>query len=94
MPAYRKRRRYLKIWIGGNEGFSVKEVVETCRRVTGHPIPAEDADRRPGDPARLIASSSRARDVLGWQPQYPDLETIVAHAWQWHRDHPDGYGDR
>jgi len=79
--------------LGNGRGFTVREVIETCRRVTGHPIPAEVGDRRPGDPPVLIASSDRIRGELGWTPQYPDLETIVAHAWRWHRTHPDGYKD-
>lgn len=79
--------------LGNGRGFTVREVIETCRRVTGHPIPAEVGDRRPGDPPVLIASSDRIRGELGWTPQYPDLETIVAHAWTWHRTHPDGYKD-
>ena len=77
--------------LGNGEGFSVREVIRTCREVTGHPIPAEAAPRRPGDPARLVASAQRARAELGWRPKYPKLETIVDHAWQWHRGHPDGY---
>jgi UDP-glucose 4-epimerase len=77
--------------LGNGRGFTVKEVIETCRRVTGHPIPAEVGDRRPGDPPTLIAGSDKIQEELGWQPQYPDLETIVAHAWQWHRTHPHGY---
>jgi UDP-glucose 4-epimerase len=77
--------------LGNGEGFSVKQVVETARKVTGHPIPAEIAPRRPGDPARLIAAADKAHDVLGWQPRYPDLETIITHAWEWHQAHPKGY---
>jgi UDP-glucose 4-epimerase len=79
--------------LGNGQGFSVREVIETCREVTGHPIPAEIGRRRPGDPATLIAGSERIRRELGWEPQYPDLRTIVEHAWKWHRTHPDGYGD-
>jgi UDP-glucose 4-epimerase len=78
--------------LGNGEGFSVKQVIEACREVTGHEIPAELADRRPGDPDKLVASSARASEQLGWKPRYPDLATIVAHAWQWHRAHPQGYG--
>ena len=77
--------------LGNGQGFSVKEMIETCRRVTGHPIPAETAPRRPGDPDRLVAASDKAVAELGWKPKYPELETIVAHAWQWHQFHPDGY---
>jgi UDP-glucose 4-epimerase len=71
----------------------VKEVIETCRKVTGHAIPAESAPRRPGDPSRLVASSDKAIAELGWKRTFPDLETIVAHAWDWHREHPEGYAE-
>jgi UDP-glucose 4-epimerase len=77
--------------LGNGQGFTVEEVIETCRQVTGHPIPAEVGPRRPGDPAVLVASSARIRQELGWQPQYPDLRAIVEHAWAWHRTHPHGY---
>jgi UDP-glucose 4-epimerase len=79
--------------LGNGRGFTVREVIETCREVTGHSIPAEVGERRPGDPPVLIASSEKIRRELGWEPQYPDLETIVAHAWRWHRTHPHGYED-
>jgi UDP-glucose 4-epimerase len=79
--------------LGNGQGFTVKEVIETCRQVTGHPIPAQVGPRRPGDPATLIASSDKIRRELGWRPAYPDLETIIQHAWQWHSAHPHGYGD-
>ncbi len=79
--------------LGNGEGFSVQEVIETCREVTSHAIPAEVTPRRPGDPDRLIASSKRALAELGWTPKFPDLKTIVEHAWQWHRLHPTGYDD-
>jgi UDP-glucose 4-epimerase len=79
--------------LGNGQGFTVKEVIETCREVTGHPIPAVVGPRRPGDPAVLVASSEKIRRELGWKPQYPDLRTIVEHAWNWHRTHPHGYGD-
>ncbi len=78
--------------LGTGRGFSVLEVVEACRRVTGHPIPAETIPRRPGDPARLVADAARARAVLGWQPRFTEIDAIVATAWQWHRDRPHGYG--
>ncbi len=77
--------------LGNGEGFSVKEVIETSRDVTGHAIPAEIAPRRPGDPPRLVASSRRARAELGWKSKFPDRKTIVAHAWAWHQSHPNGY---
>ncbi len=77
--------------LGNGDGFSVREVIETCREVTGHEIPAAVAPRRGGDAARLVASSQRAAAELGWRPKYPDLKTIVSHAWKWHSSHPDGY---
>ena len=77
--------------LGNGVGFSVREVVDCARKVTGHPIPEEMAPRRAGDPAQLIASSEKAMKVLGWKPQYNDLETIIATAWEWHRTHPHGF---
>jgi len=77
--------------LGNGQGYTVKEVVDTCRQVTGHPIPAKVGSRRPGDPASLVASSEKIRHDLGWEPKYPDLHTIVEHAWRWHRTHPNGY---
>ena len=77
--------------LGNGVGFTVKEVVETARKVTGHPIPAKEEPRRSGDPSMLIASSAKAREVLGWNPQYADLETIIGTAWNWHKSHPNGY---
>lgn len=77
--------------LGNGKGFSVQQVIDTCRKVTGSAIPAESAPRRPGDPAVLIASSDRAREELGWQPEFPDLEDMVSHAWNWHWQHPNGY---
>jgi hypothetical protein len=74
-------------------GFSVREVIEVARTVTGHPIPAVVADRRAGDPAVLIAASDKARSILGWEPRKADLEQIIASAWQWHSRHPDGFTD-
>ncbi len=79
--------------LGNGTGYSVKDIVETARNVTGHAIPAEIAERRAGDPDRLVADASRARGVFGWEPQYPELETIISSAWNWHVAHPDGYGD-
>ncbi len=80
--------------LGNGEGFSVKQVIDTCREVTGFDIPAEIAPRRPGDPASLVASSKRAMAELGWKPKYPHLKTIIQHAWAWHKNNPDGYADR
>jgi len=78
--------------LGNGQGFSVLEVIETARRITGHPIPHTVAPRRAGDPATLIASSEALRRDLGWAPRYPGLEAIVGSAWEWHRGHPGGYG--
>lgn len=77
--------------LGNGKGFSIREVIETARKVTRHPIPYDIVDRRPGDPAILIASSERIRKELGWSPQYPDLRSIIESAWVWHLAHPDGY---
>ena len=77
--------------LGNGVGFSVKEVIEVARKVTGHPIPLEIAPRRAGDPARLVASSEKAKSVLGWKPRYDSLDTIVSTAWAWHKGHPQGY---
>lgn len=71
--------------LGNGKGFSVKEVVEAARRVTGHPIPVELKPRRPGDPARLVASSERAHVELGWKPQIPEIDRILQSAWEWHQ---------
>lgn len=77
--------------LGNGIGFSVEEVIETARCVTGHQIPEVKADRRAGDPAQLIASSEKARRVLGWNPQNAKLDDIIASAWKWHSTHPEGY---
>lgn len=69
--------------LGNGQGFSVQQVIDSARRVTGREIAVEHWPRRPGDPARLVADAQRAREELGWNPQYPDLDTIIAHAWQW-----------
>jgi UDP-glucose 4-epimerase len=79
--------------LGNGQGFTVREVIEMAREVTGHPIPAVDAPRRPGDLPTLIASSDKIREELSWQPRYPDLRDIVRSAWNWHRAHPNGYDD-
>ena len=77
--------------LGNGHGFSVMQVIETCRQVTGHPIPHTIGPRRVGDPAILIASSERIRQELGWQPRFTSLEEIVRSAWEWHQHHPHGY---
>ena len=81
----------LKLNLGTGRGNSVLEVVEACRRVTGHAIPADIGARRPGDPAELIADSSLAQRTLGWTPQYTDIGEIAETAWRWHRSHPNGF---
>ncbi len=80
--------------LGNGQGFTVKEVIEAAREITGHSIPAEVIARRPGDPAVLIASSDKIRRELGWQPQYPNVRDIIESAWKWHQSHPNGYEDR
>ena len=80
--------------LGNGVGFSVREVIETARKVTGHPIPATEEARRAGDPSTLIASSAKAKEILGWDPQFDDLETIISTAWKWHQSHPNGYSGR
>ena len=77
--------------LGNGQGFSIHEVIEVARRVTGHPIPAVETARRPGDPAILVASSARIQRELGWRPTYANLEAIIASAWEWHQRHPNGY---
>lgn len=77
--------------LGNGAGFTVLEVIETARRITGHPIPHVIGPRRSGDPAVLIASSETIRRELGWQPRYTKLDDIVSSAWEWHRTHPHGY---
>ncbi|MBN1269092.1 MAG: UDP-glucose 4-epimerase GalE, partial [Kiritimatiellae bacterium] len=77
--------------LGNGDGYSVMQVIKVAGKVTGRNVPFELAPRRPGDPARLIASASKAKKALGWKPQYPDLHTIIRHAWDWHQAHPDGY---
>ena len=77
--------------LGNGVGYSVREVIETARRVTGHPIPAVEIPRRAGDPARLVASGEKAKTVLGWEPKITSLEDIIRSAWVWHSTHPNGY---
>ncbi|MEM7154065.1 MAG: UDP-glucose 4-epimerase GalE [Myxococcota bacterium] len=77
--------------LGNGQGFSVMEVIETARAVTGHPVPHEMADRRPGDPAALTADSTKIRAELGWTPKFPELRDIVDSAWKWHQRFPQGY---
>jgi UDP-glucose-4-epimerase GalE len=77
--------------LGNGSGYSVKQVIETARLVTGREIPMKMGPRRAGDPGTLIASSQKARDELGWKPGFPDLEDIIRTAWQWHQSHPQGF---
>lgn len=79
--------------LGTEHGYSVMEVIEVARRITGNPIETVIEPRRAGDPSRLVANAEKARAVLGWQPRYDNLETIIQSAWDWHRSHPDGYED-
>jgi UDP-glucose 4-epimerase len=86
-----KESGFFNLGIGG--GVSVLEVIEACRKITGKNIPIVTQARRPGDPPRLIASAQKAREVLGWRPQYEQIEDIVSSAWSWHLRHPNGYND-
>ena len=80
--------------LGSGNGYSVREVIETARRVTGHPIPVRELPRRPGDSARLVASSKKIKRELGWKPEHDDLREIISSAWEWHQSHPIGYEDK
>jgi UDP-glucose-4-epimerase GalE len=84
----------LKLNLGTGRGYSVREVIEACRRVTGHAIPDIVGPRREGDPPELIADATAARSTLGWQPRYTTIDAIVETAWRWHQTHPRGYADR
>lgn len=77
--------------LGNGKGFSVKEVIEAARKVTGKPIESRIAPRRAGDPSQLIADAKKAREVLGWNPKFPDIESIIESAWKWHEANPNGY---
>lgn len=77
--------------LGNGVGFTVNEVIEVARKVTGHKIPAVVSERRAGDPAQLVASSEKAKQILGWNPIHNTLEEIISSAWKWHKSHPDGY---
>ena len=79
--------------LGNGTGYSNRQVIDAARRVTGHAIPVEEAPRRPGDPAALVASSADIMRDLGWRPRYPEIEQIVESAWRWHQRHPNGYQD-
>ena len=79
--------------LGNGQGFSVREMIAAAERATGESIAVEIGQRRAGDPAQLIASSEKARRVLGWKPQYTEVERIIRTAWSWHKSHPNGYAD-
>jgi UDP-glucose 4-epimerase len=79
--------------LGTGGGTSVREVIESCRKITGHEIPVVEKPRRPGDPARLIAASEKIQRELGWQPKFQRIDAIIESAWQWHQKFPNGYGD-
>lgn len=79
--------------LGSGDGYSVMEMINAARKVTGHPIPAEIGERRPGDPARLVADSTKAHEILRWHPEITGMEDIIATAWKWHKSHPNGYAD-
>ena len=80
--------------LGNGKGFSVKEVIDAARRITGHAIPAVVAPRRPGDPAVLVAGSEKIKSELGWNPRFAQIDAIIAAAWNWHQRHPAGYDDK
>jgi len=79
--------------LGNGDGYSVREVIQMCEKVTGTKITALEKPRRPGDPPRLVAAADKAKSELGWQPKFPKLEQIVSTAWAWHQKHPQGYAD-
>lgn len=79
--------------IGTGTGYSVKQVIDVARKITGHPIPALEKPARPGDPPRLVAEADKLRRELGWHPRFESVEEVVASAWRWHRAHPGGYAD-
>jgi UDP-glucose-4-epimerase GalE len=84
----------LRLNLGTGRGYSVREVIRTVEEVTGKKVPVKEGPRRPGDPAELVAGGDRARSMLGWSPRYTELRPIVETAWNWHRTHPRGFGDR
>ena len=85
--------RELKLNLGTGRGHSVHQVIDACRQVTGHPIPADLGPRRPGDPPELVADAALAEQTLEWRPRYTDITSIAESAWRWHRSHPGGYDD-
>ena len=79
--------------LGNGDGYSVRQVINVCEKAVGRPIATVEKPRRPGDPPKLVASAAKAMSELGWKPEYPKLEQIIADAWRWHQAHPDGYPD-
>jgi len=79
--------------LGNGDGYSVRQVIQMCEKVSGTKIPALEKPRRPGDPPKLVASAEKAVRELGWKPKFPRLEDIIASAWRWHKEHPKGYAD-
>jgi UDP-glucose 4-epimerase len=79
--------------LGNGDGYSVRQVIKMCEKITGSAIPTVEKPRRPGDPPKLVAGAGKAAKELGWKPKYPGLEEIVSHAWAWHKAHPNGYPD-
>jgi len=77
--------------LGNGQGYSVRQVIDIARQVTGHELPSIETPRRPGDAPTLVASAEKINDELGWKPRYPDLKTIVSSAWEWHKSHPHGF---
>jgi UDP-glucose 4-epimerase len=85
--------QWLAYNLGNGQGYSVRQVLDAARSVSGHPIPAAEEPRRPGDPAVLVASSKTIKAELGWAPKYPGLVEIIKSAWEWRKSHPNGYRD-
>jgi len=86
-----KPKQGIEVNLGTGNGYSVQEVIQMCRKITGHAIPTVMGERRPGDPPELIANAAKANSLLGWRPQHSDLENIVKTAWNWHQNNPTGY---
>ena len=80
--------------LGNGQGFSVKEMIQAAKEATGEEIKVEMGARRAGDPAQLIASSEKARKILGWKPRFTDVHDVIGTAWKWHQNHPNGYEDK
>jgi len=94
LDALRDGKKTTQYNLGNGNGYSVMEVIQVAEEVSGRKINSVSADRRPGDPAVLVASSDKITKELGWNPKFPELRTIIQTAWNWHNSHPDGYGDR